>query len=330
MIGCREASGCGAACESGGVSAQLQVGLVGAGPWAQLFTAPMLHASPEADFVGVWARRAEAARDLAAVHGTTAYDDLDELFARCEAVTFSVPPSVQAELAARAASAGKAVLLDKPVGGNLAQAEALADAIDRAGVVSQVILTNRYFDSVRAFLDAAAGFDAYGGRASFFGNGSLEGTYFGTPWRIAEGGLLDLGPHVLDALDAALGPIQAVEARGDVHRLVLLECEHAGDRVSQAAMSATSNQAGGLTVELYGLEGRLDLDLTKRTPEETDAERATAKTRIVAELATCVRNGTSHPLDVHRGLYLQRLIDDAARQLERRSSEKGPTDAASL
>lgn len=297
------------------MSERLQVGLVGAGPWAQLFTAPMLAASPDADFVGVWARRSQAARTLAAVHRTTAYDDFDELVGRCEAVTFSVPPSVQAELAARAARAGKAVLLDKPIGGTLAEAETLAEAIRAAGVVSQVILTNRYLDSMRTFLDAAGRFDAYGGRASFFGNGCLEGTYFGTPWRIAEGGLLDLGPHVLDALDAALGPIRSVEARGDVHRLVLLECEHTGDRISQAAISATSNQAGGLAVELHGLDGRLELDLTRRTPEQAEAEAALARTRIVAELASCVRSGAGHPLDVERGLHLQRLIDDAGRQL---------------
>jgi len=300
------------------VGGRLRLGLVGAGPWAQLFTAPMLEASADADFVGIWARRSGAARQLAEAHGTAAYDDIDELFGQCEAITFSVPPSVQAELAAQAASAGKAVLLDKPVGGNLAEAEALAGAIDRAGVVSQVILTNRYADSVRSFLAAAAGFDAYGGRASFFGDGGLEGTYFGTPWRIAGGGLVDLGPHVLDALDAALGPIRTIEARGDVHRLVLLECEHAVGQVSQAAISATSHQAGALAVELYGLEGRLDLDLGRRTQDQTAAETATVQARIVAELASCVRNGTRHPLDVHRGVYLQRLMDDAAAQLERR------------
>jgi len=305
-----------------GLSERLQLGLVGAGPWARGFTASMLAASADADFVGVWARRPEAARELAAVHGTRAYDDLDELFEQCEAVTFSVPPWVQAQLAARAASAGKAVLLDKPVGGNLAEAEGLAEAIDSAGVVSQVILTNRYTDPMRSFLEAATQFDAYGGRASFFGNGGLAGTYFGTPWRIAEGGLLDLGPHVLDALDASLGPIRAIEASGDVHRLVLLECEHANHRVSQAALSATTNHAGALVVELYGLEGRLHLDLTTRTQAQRDADSATAKARIVAELAACVRSGTDHPLDVHRGVYLQRLIDDAARQLGVRSSRR--------
>jgi len=280
----------------------------------------MLEASPDADFVGVWARRPDAARALAEAHGSRAIDDLDELIDRCEAVTFSVPPSVQVELAARAAAAGKAVLLDKPVGASVAEAEALAAAIEDAGVVSQMILTNRYVDAMRSFLDAATRFDAYGGRASFFGNGSLEGTYFGTPWRVAEGGLLDLGPHVLDALDAALGPIDAIEARGDVHRLVLLDCEHAGGRLSQAAISATTNQAGGLAVELHGLEGRLELDLAHRTPEQADVERGAAQARIVSELAACVRDGTGHPLDVHRGLYLQRLIDGADAQLRRRAA----------
>lgn len=298
----------------------LRVGLVGAGPWAHLFTGPMLAASPDATFTGIWARRADAAAELAARHGVPTFDDLDALFAASDAVTFSVPPTVQAELAIRAAKAGVAVLLDKPVGSNVAEAEALAAAIDDAGVVSQVILTNRYFDRMRSFLDAAASFDSYGGRASFFGNGCVPGSYFATPWRLTEGGLIDLGPHVLDGLDAALGTITAIEARGDVQRLVLLECEHANGRVSQAALSATSNQDGGLFVEVHGLAGRLTLDIAGFDRVTAAAEFATAQRRIVAELAEAVRTGTTHPLDVHRGLHLQRLIHSAAEQLAKAPS----------
>jgi predicted dehydrogenase len=275
----------------------------------------MLHASVDADLVGIWARRPEAAQALADAHDTTAVDDLDALFDSCEAICFSVPPSVQADLAARAAARGLAVLLDKPVGGTLAEAESLASAIDDAGVVSQVILTNRYYGAMRSFLAEAAAFDAYGGRAAFFGNGCVEGTFFATPWRLSEGGLLDLGPHVIDALDAALGPIVDIEARGDVHRLVLLECSHEGGRVSQAALSATTEQAGGLMVEVHGPSGRLGLDTSAFTPEQAATEFATAQRRIVRELADCVRGGTMHPLDVHRGVYLQRLIATAASHL---------------
>jgi predicted dehydrogenase len=295
-----------------------RIGLVGAGPWAHMFTAPMLASSATASFAGVWSRRAKAAGTLAAQHGVAAYDDLHELFDACDAVTFSVPPDVQAELAAAAARAGKAVLLDKPVGATIAQAESLAAAIDAAGVMSQVILTNRYYDSMREFLAAARTFDSYGGRASFFGNGCVPGSYFATPWRLEEGGLLDLGPHVLDGLDAALGPIIGIEARGDALGLVLLECEHEGGRLSQAALSATSNQRGGLAVELHGLAGRLVFDAAAFSPEQVAAESATAQRRIVAELVTGVSTGVRHELDVHRGVHLQRLIDQAARQLSER------------
>lgn len=141
---------------------------------------------------------------------------------------------------------------------------------------------------------------------------------FGTPWRVAAGGLLDLGPHVLDALDAALGPIGAIEARGDVHRVVLLACEHDGGRVSQAAISATTNQAGSLAVDLHGPEGRLAFDPSGRSPAEVAASLAAAQHTIIDEFVACVRSGSAHPLDVRRGLMLQRLIDEAGAQLRLR------------
>ncbi len=298
---------------------QLRMGLVGAGPWAHLFTAPMLAASNDVDFVGIWSRRPDPATKLAQHHGVRVFAELDDLFAACDAVTFSVPPSVQATLAARAAAAGLAVLLDKPVGGNLAEAEKLAAAIDAAGVHSQVILTNRYFDSMRAFIAQARNFDSYGGRAAFFGNGCVPGTYFATPWRIAEGGLLDLGPHVLDGLDAALGTIIGIKATGDPQRLVLLECEHDNGRISQAALSATSNQSGGLMVEVHGLDGQLSLDVSAFSPEKSASEFAIAQRTILSEFAAALNSGVGHELDVHRGVHLQRLIEDASRQLARHS-----------
>lgn len=297
------------------MSEPLRIGLVGAGPWGHLFTGPMLAASPDCTFAGVWARRPEAADELARAHGVPAFTDLDALFDACDGVTFSLPPDVQADLATRAARAGKAVLLDKPVGLDVRQAAELAAAIDEAGVVSQVIFTNRYYDSMRAFLDEARRFDSYGGRASFFGNGCVPGTYFATPWRLEQGGLLDLGPHVLDGLDAALGPIVDISARGDAQKIVFLECEHEHGRISQAALSATSNQDGGLCVEVHGLAGRHRFDAAAFTPEQMQAEVRTAMGRIVGEFVECIRAGRSHELDVHRGLHLQRLIDRAAAQL---------------
>lgn len=296
------------------MTSPLRMGLVGAGPWATVLTGPMLANAPEIDLRGVWARRPEAADALATQLGTTGFADLDALFDECEAVMFSVPPDVQAALAARAARAGKALLLDKPVGLTLAQAEELAAVIDETGVISQLLLTNRYLDSMITFLDAASSFEAYGARAWFFGDGCLEGTFFGTPWRVAEGGLIDLAPHVLDALDAAMGPIVAIRARGQRRGMVSIECEHADGRYSQAAISNTTRQSGGLVVELHGPEGRLAFETNAATPEEKAADYAGAMQRVVGQFVQAVRTGTPHPLDVHRGVFLQRLIEQATEQ----------------
>ena len=297
------------------MDAPVRIGLVGAGPWAHLFTGPMLQRSADCEFVGVWARRPDATAELAATHEVAAFDDVDALFDACDAVCFSVPPSIQADLAGRAASRGLAVLLDKPIGATVDEAERLVDAIERHGVVSQIILTNRYFDVTRAFLTAAQAFPSYGGRAWFFGDGCIEGTYFGTEWRVRDGGLLDLGPHVLDALDAALGTITDIRASGDPLGLVLLECEHEGGAVSQAAISATTRQGGGLSVDLVGPSGGLMLDIAGLTPEEFGVEYANAQARIVEEFGEAVRTGVPHPLDARRGLHLQRLIATAASHL---------------
>jgi predicted dehydrogenase len=296
----------------------LRVGLVGAGPWATIFTAPLLAAGASCALSGIWARRPEAATQLAQRHGVPAATTLDELFASCDAVAFAVPPDVQADLAARAARAGRAVLLEKPIALSLADAEHLTEVIDDAGVVSQLVLTNRYRPTMRAFLRDAEGFGATAARATFLGDGATPGSYFGTPWRLAEGGLLDVGPHVFDALDTALGRIVAVEAAGDPHGVVAVTCQHERGAISQATMSATTpNPQGGLVLELIGPHGVRVLDTGRGDAADGLADIRAAMGTLVDELADAVRTGRSSDLDVHRGLYLQRLLDDAGGQLRR-------------
>lgn len=114
----------------------INVGLIGAGPWARATHARMLAAGQETQLTAVWARRPEAAREIVDTYGAMAAGTPEELFERREAVAFAVPPAAQAELAVRAAKAGKAVLLEKPLGLDLASAPAVADAVAEAGVVS--------------------------------------------------------------------------------------------------------------------------------------------------------------------------------------------------
>ncbi len=294
----------------------IRMGLVGAGPWATIFTAPLLAAGPDLQLEAVWARRADVATELAARHGATAAASIEELIERCDAVAFAVPPNIQAEVAAQVAAAGLPVLLDKPIGMTVSQADQLAGVIAKAGVISQVVLTNRYLPAMRQFLTESAGFAAHGGSATFLGGGAMEGHFFGTPWRLEQGGLIDLGPHVLDALDAALGTIIDVSAVGDPFGTVVLNCRHASGVVSSAVMSGTTPvEPSGLRIELYGRGGRLSLDTAWDDQAEAGRQFGAAMARIASEFAHAVRTGEPHPLDAQRGLYLQRLIQMATDSL---------------
>ncbi|MDT0464160.1 Gfo/Idh/MocA family protein [Streptomyces gibsoniae] len=283
----------------------LRVGLVGAGPWARAVHARVLAAGPETRLTAVWARREEAARETAAPYGAKATDQFEELLDSCEAVAFSVPPAVQAELAGRAARAGRALLLEKPLGGDLDSARRLADTVGEAGVVSQLVLSNRYHPAARRFLAAARETEVVGARSSGL-SGAFLGGDFATPWRLEHGALLDVGPHLLDLLDAAVGPVARVRGTGDPRRWIELTCEHTTGAISQCSLSGSVDvPRGGTRVELFGPRPPLVYDTAGLDYEE-------AWPVLRREFATAVRTGVSGELDVRRGLRLQELIAQAA------------------
>ncbi|HEX8632494.1 MAG TPA: Gfo/Idh/MocA family oxidoreductase, partial [Catenuloplanes sp.] len=234
--------------------------------------------------------------------GTHAAGSYEELLDRCEAVAFAVPPDVQAGLAPRAARAGKALLLDKPIALDLDGARALADTVAEYGVVTQLVLTKRYHRDTRAFLAAAGAFDAAGARAHYV-HGAFLGGAMATGWRLTRGALADLGPHLLDLVDAALGPIEELRAAGDSRRWIELTCLHRGGAVSQLSLSGAvgvaSSRAG---IELFGPAGTLALDFGT-------VDHAQCWPVLRAEFAAAVRSGRPHALDVRRGLMLQELLD---------------------
>jgi predicted dehydrogenase len=282
----------------------VDVGLVGAGPWASTMHGPMLAAGPQTRLAAVWARRPEAAERLATRLGTHAAGSYAELLDRCEAVAFAVPPDVQAALAPQAARAGKALLLEKPLALDLAGARALADAVAESGVVTQLVLTKRYHRRTKAFLAAAAAFDATGARACYL-HGAFLGGAMATGWRLDRGALPDLGPHLLDLADAALGPIDELRTTGDGRRWIELTCVHRGGAVSQLSLSGAvglpSSRAG---IELFGPAGTLALDFGT-------VDHGECWPVLRAEFAVAVRSGVPHALDVRRGLMLQELLASA-------------------
>jgi predicted dehydrogenase len=295
--------------------AAIDVGLVGAGPWAQRVHGPVLAAGPETRLVGVWARRPDAASELASRLAVRPFGRYDDLVDACQAVAFSVPPAVQAELAATAARRGKALLLEKPIADDLDGAVRLADAVSEAGVVSQVVLSWRYAAPVRAFLEAAARVDVIGGRGEFI-SGALLGGPFATPWRLERGALLDLGPHVIDLLDAALGRVVGVRAHGASLGWVGLLLEHESGRVSEASLCATADiEPQVASTAVYGPTGGLSVDCAA-------AVGPVAFAVMRREFAEAVAGGTGHQLDVQRGLHLQHVIAAAEADLDDAGSSR--------
>jgi len=284
----------------------LRVGVAGTGPWSSLFHAPMFAAHEDTTLTAVWGRRLEAADEIASPLGASAHDSFESFLDTVDAVSFAVPPDVQARLAVQAARAGKALLLEKPLALDLADAEELARVADESGAPTQLVLTWRYMDRVRAFLAAVASAEPLGGRGAFLAGG-FRGGMFATPWRLAHGPLFDLGPHVIDLLDAALGPVVGVRAHGDPRRWVGLLLDHAPGVTSEVSLTGHSGvEPARSGVELHTTGDVIEVETSRYDPG--------IWTTIVDEFVATAR-GHPHPLDVDRGLHLQRLLAEASDQL---------------
>ena len=263
--------------------------------------APMLSKGPDTTLSAVWGRRLTAAQELANPYHALGTDSFDDFLNHCDAVSFAVPPDVQAQLAPVAAAAGKPLLLEKPIALTLEQARTMTASIEATGVPTQVVLSRRYSKRIRAFLAELEGKDITGLRTSFVSGAFLDGSPFQTPWRLREGALLDVGPHVLDMMDAVAGRIEGISFAGDTHSWLAVTTRHANGAVGQASISSV---VPGFMwdLDVFGPTGIVS------APQRPDDERDEVKETIAREFAMICRSGVPHILDVRRGLYLQELM----------------------
>ncbi|MER6914204.1 Gfo/Idh/MocA family oxidoreductase [Streptomyces sp. NPDC000594] len=296
---------------------KLRCGLLGAGPWAQQTQAPALSAHGGVVFTGVWARRPEAAAELATAHGVTAYcgeEGIDALLADSDAVAFALPPDIQAPLAARAAAAGRHLLLDKPVATTVAAALATADAAARAQVASVVFCTLRFAPDTESWIAEQS---AMGGwftaQARWLGSRYAHGVDSGdppSPWRRERGGLWDIGPHALSVLVPLLGEVTRVTAVSGPADTVHLTLRHTSGASSAVTLGLSAPAAGaGARVELVGEHGKVVM------PKWDDP--VTAFRGAVDELRASIRTGRQHPCDVRFGLRVTEILAEAEEQLDR-------------
>jgi predicted dehydrogenase len=295
------------------VTNTLRVGLVGGGHWARTVHAPVIAAHPHVTFAGVWARRPESAQEVAKEHGTSTYGSVAGLVEDVDVVAFAVPPAAQARYALDAAAAGRHLICEKPLAETLDDARALAEAVERAGVVSSVVLTLRHDPGVLAWLAGfptePAGVDTVAS-ARWLSGSLLGGPYATSAWRAepANGALLDLGPHVVDLLDAAIGPVVTVDwahrSDPDLWRFGLT---HAGGAHSTTMLSLrTPEDPSEIEFATFGGVG------THRFAGRADGR--TGYAHLLDELVAAVEGTGPRPAtDVARGLRLQELVTEIRR-----------------
>lgn len=237
----------------------LRVGLLGTGPWARLAHGPALAAHPGVELAGVWGRRPEAAAEVAGQFGARPYADPDALIADVDAVAIALPPALQAPLAARAARAGRHLLLDKPLAATVAGAREVAAAVEASGVRSVVFFTLRFDGRTSDWLaeQAAAG-GWFTARADWYGAvfGPGASPFADSPWRKEKGGLWDVGPHALSVLLPVLGDVTDLAAAHGPGDTVHLTLRHDSGASSTAALTLTAPPAAaGVCVEFRGTHG---------------------------------------------------------------------------
>lgn len=286
----------------------MRIGLLGTGPWAQMAHAPALAGHAEWDFAGVWGRRPDAAKELADQYGVPAYDDVDALLADVDAVAVALPPSVQAELAVRAARAGRHLLLDKPLAPTVEQGQAVVDAVREAGVASVVFFTTRFLPETEAWItEQAAAEGWFTARAEWLGSVfTSDSPFAASPWRQEKGALWDVGPHALSVLLPVLGDVRrvaaAVRGPGDTAVLVL---DHVDGASSTLTLSLTAPPAAaGVAVELRGTAGVTSLP-------DSSGSAVSALVRAADALGEAVRTGRPHPCDAAFGQRVTEILAGA-------------------
>jgi len=292
----------------------MRFGLLGTGHWAKTTQAAALAAHPTATLAGVWGRHPGKAAAIAAEHGTRAFDDLDALIDAVDAVAIALPPDVQADVAVRAARAGKHLLLDKPLALDPAAAAGVVRAAAEAGVASVVFFTNRFVPAVDGFLcDNAAVGGWYAAHGTIYASIFTPGNpYAGSVWRKEHGGLWDLGPHALSVVLPLLGPVIDLSAADGPRDTVHLLLRHEGGAASTLSLTLdAAPDALSSGFSYFGEHGATTLPAWDTTAVGAFGAAITA-------LLAAAASGVPHACDAAFGEQVVRIL--AAADRARRTS----------
>lgn len=197
---------------------------------------------------------------------------------KVDAIVIALPPSYHRDIAQAAFDLGKPVFCEKPLGGSLADAQAMTDAAQRAGVTNMIGF-NYIRTPASQFARKLIADGAIGDITWFRGEHTED--FYADPqspftWRgqdVANGTMGDLAPHMINAALALIGPISQV--MGDVETVIAnrpggtvtnddhaqLMCRFASGVMGQMYFSrVATGRKMGYAYEVTGTKGAIRFD----------------------------------------------------------------------
>lgn len=250
------------------VKTPIRVAVLGVAHYHANFWSEVFGSHPDARLAGVWDPEPQRARDFAARYKAEAFEDLDRLMRRCDAVAITSETCRHRLLVERAAAQGHAVLCEKPIATTLADARAIAAAVRSSGIVFMQSFPKR-FDPVNHEIARLVRSGDFGTislvrvrHGHFYGLGeAFRQQWFVDPVQSGGGSLMDEGVHGADFLRWLFGAPESVSATVSsstvglgVDDAAIAVFRWANGMLAELATS-WSFAAAGDSIEIYGTHG---------------------------------------------------------------------------
>ena len=196
-------------------------GIIGCGVIADFHANALFEIPEEAVLVGVADARPESAQRFALAKQVRAFASVEEMLAcpEIDVVTICVPSGFHADIAVKAANAGKHIIVEKPMAITKEQLDAMEEACARNGVLLSSIAQSRFTKGVgmtkQAIADGLLGklvcadvYMKFNRTQEYYNSGGWRGT------KAIDGGgaLMNQGIHGVDLLLYLAGDVKSVYA----------------------------------------------------------------------------------------------------------------------
>ncbi len=200
--------------------AMIRAAIVGLGRWGQNLVNAVRH-SEAIRFTAAHTRTASTVADFCREHGLDWTGNLDTILRdpAIDAVVFATPHSVHAEQIKRAASAGKAVFVEKPFTLSVADANAAIDAAQRAGIVLAIGFNRRFHPSMgllrQAVREQRLGtiITISAEQTALHGLALTPDAWRAQPSESPGGAMTAIGVHLVDGMIDLMGRVATVYCR---------------------------------------------------------------------------------------------------------------------